>query len=69
MKPGQLIVKQLIGTLVFYLVIFISAGRINYWQGWVYTVIGIFMTLISFTVLRMSQELMDERSKPGIGVK
>jgi len=27
------------------------------------------MTLVSFTVFKMSPELMDERSKPGVGVK
>jgi protein-S-isoprenylcysteine O-methyltransferase Ste14 len=69
MKTGQLIVKQLIGSFVFYLVIFLSAGRINYWQGWIYAVIGVLMTLISFTVFKMSSELMNERSKPGDGAK
>jgi protein-S-isoprenylcysteine O-methyltransferase Ste14 len=69
MKKGQLIVKQLIGTLVFFAIIFFSAGRMNYWQGWIYVVIGILMTIISFTVLRIDPELMAERSKPGEGVK
>ncbi len=34
MKTVQLFIKSLIGTLFFLLILFISAGRINYWQGW-----------------------------------
>ncbi len=69
MKISQLFIKQFIGTLVFYLIIFISAGRINYWQGWVYAAAGVLMTVIGLSLLRTDPELMDERSKPGQGVK
>ena len=69
MKKNQLIIKQLAGTCFLFLVLFISAGRINYWQGWVYISIGLFMFLISNTVLRIDTELMNERSKPGEGAK
>lgn len=68
-KKGNLIIIQLAGTLVFYLVIFLSAGRVNYWQGWIYAVIGVVMTVLTYTVFSMSRELMDERSKPGAGAK
>jgi len=68
-KSNQLIIKQLVGTFIFYLIIFISAGRINYWQGWVYAAAGVLMTIIGLSLLRADPELMDERSKPGEGVK
>jgi protein-S-isoprenylcysteine O-methyltransferase Ste14 len=68
MKPNYLI-KQLIGTLVFYAVIFISAGRIDYWQGLIYLGIGLIMVTLNFTVLRIDPELLIERSKPGEGTK
>jgi len=62
-------VKHFIGTFIFFAVIFISAGRIVYWQGLVYLVIGLIMSVLSFTVLRIDSELSTERSKPGEGTK
>jgi len=55
--------------LLFFAVIFISAGRFVYWQGLVYVFIGLFMFILGFTALRMDSDLMKERSKPGEGVK
>lgn len=68
MKSG-LIAKQLFGTLLFFSLIFISAGTLSYWQGWVYVIIGIIMMVLSLTVFRPDSELMEERNKPGTGVK
>lgn len=69
MKNSQYIVKHLAGTSLFFLILFISAGRIDYWQGWIYVTIGLIMSLMSYTVFRFDPELMNERSKPGIGTK
>lgn len=63
------IVKHITGSLVFFLIIFICAGRIDYWQGIVYVTIGIIMTVLNYTVLRPGSELLAERGKPGEGVK
>lgn len=68
MKAAYLI-KHLSGTLIFFLVLFVSAGRLNYWQGLVYLAIGLIMFTLSYTVLRPDPELMDERSKAGEGAK
>jgi protein-S-isoprenylcysteine O-methyltransferase Ste14 len=68
MKAGYLI-KHLFGTLIFFLVLFLSAGRLDYWQGWVYLAIGLVMFFLSYTVLRPDPGLMDERSKAGEGAK
>jgi protein-S-isoprenylcysteine O-methyltransferase Ste14 len=62
-------IKQTFGMLLFFAVIFISAGRFIYWQGLVYVVIGLFMFILSFTTLRLDSDLMNERSKPGEGAK
>lgn len=61
--------KQTFGMLLFFAVIFISAGRFIYWQGLVYIVIGLFMFILSITALRLDPDLMNERSKPGEGAK
>jgi protein-S-isoprenylcysteine O-methyltransferase Ste14 len=66
---ASLFIKQALGTLLFFAVIFISAGRLVYWQGWVYVFIGLFMFTLSLTALRLDQDLINERSKPGEGVK
>lgn len=68
MKTNYLI-KHVTGTLVFFSILFISAGRIGYWQGLVYLMIGLVMVLLNYTVLRIDTELLKERSKPGEGTK
>ena len=68
MKTNYLI-KHFIGTLVFFSILFISAGRIDYWQGQVYVMIGFIMVILNYTVFRIDAELLTERSKPGEGTK
>jgi protein-S-isoprenylcysteine O-methyltransferase Ste14 len=63
------VIKQLSGALIFFAIIFISAGRMNYCQGLIYVIIGLIMSLLSFTLLRVDPELLKERSKPGEGTK
>ena len=65
----SLFIKQLIGTLFFFAIIFVSAGSLSYWQGWVYVIIGLFMMVMSFTVFKLDSALIEERSKPGEGAK
>ncbi|MFH1052196.1 MAG: isoprenylcysteine carboxylmethyltransferase family protein [bacterium] len=62
-------VKYFIGTFLFLIIIFISAGKIDYWQGWIYVIIGIIMSILNYTVLRIDTELLKERSKPGENTK
>lgn len=68
MKTGY-ILKHLTGTLVFFLILFLSAGRFYYWQGLIYTGIGLIMGILSYTLLKPDAELLEERSKPGEGTK
>jgi protein-S-isoprenylcysteine O-methyltransferase Ste14 len=65
----SLFIKQLLGTLLFFAVIFICAGRLMYWQGLVFALTGVFMLVLNYTALRPDAELMQERSKPGAGSK
>jgi protein-S-isoprenylcysteine O-methyltransferase Ste14 len=66
---AKFLIKQITGTFVFFSIIFISAGRLDYWQGWMYVIIGLFMFLLTITVLQVDSELLSERSKPGEGTK
>lgn len=63
------VLKHFIGTFLFFTIIFISAGRINYWQGLVYVLVGLVMSVLNYTVFRIDQDLLNERSKPGEGTK
>jgi len=66
---AKYLIKQLVGTLIFFSILFISAGRINYWQGLIYVAIGLTMVLLNFTILRVDPELLKERSRPGENTK
>jgi protein-S-isoprenylcysteine O-methyltransferase Ste14 len=68
MKSG-LFIKQAFGALTFFSLIFLSAGKICYWQGIVYVGVGLLMLIFNYTVFALDDELMKERSKPGDGVK
>jgi protein-S-isoprenylcysteine O-methyltransferase Ste14 len=68
MKTNYLI-KHFLGTFLFFTIIFISAGRIDYWQGLIYVIIGLIMSLLNYTVLRIDSNLLNERSTPGAGTK
>jgi len=68
MKTSYLI-KHFFGTFIFFAIIFVSAGRINYPQGLIYVSIGLVMAILNYTVLRIDSELLKERSKPGEGTK
>jgi protein-S-isoprenylcysteine O-methyltransferase Ste14 len=63
------IIKHFVGTFTFFLIIFFSAGRIDYWQGLIYVLIGLSMATLGYTVLKPDSELLTERSKPGEGSK
>ena len=62
-------INQLIGAFIFFAILFVSAGTLNYWQGLVYLGIGVIMIIVSHTALRIDEQLMEERSKPGKGTK
>ena len=69
MKKSSYLFKQLLGTLIFFLIPFLSAGRLNYWQAWAYVALGLIMFALGQTILAISPELQNERSKPGEGTK
>lgn len=66
---ANLFTKQLIGTLVFFAIIFISAGRLDYIPGLIFACLGLVMLILNYTLLRPDPGLMRERSQPGEGAK
>ena len=62
-------VRGILGIAVMAGLIFISSGRLDYWQGWVY--FGTNMAILALTtwLLRNDPELVAERLNPGKGTK
>lgn len=63
------IIKHSVGTMFFFLILFICAGRLNYWQGVIYVIVALIMFILNYTALKVDSELLIERSKPGEGTK
>ena len=64
---GKLIFKSIFSLALIIAITFIGAGRINYWQGWIYNGLNIIFLMLSYFLL--SRELMEERLKPKEGIK
>jgi protein-S-isoprenylcysteine O-methyltransferase Ste14 len=47
----------------------IAAGRVSYWQGWVYCASNVFSLVANVMVLRNRPDLIAERLSPGKGMK
>lgn len=65
----KLILKSLSIFIVFIVVTFITAGRLDYWQGWVFNGLNIFFIILTFIILKDRKDLIKERLKPGKGMK
>ena len=60
-------IGNLSAVLLMFLCIFLSAGRLAYWQGWVFFALYLLVPL--FTFLYVPGEVMREWRKPGPGAK
>jgi protein-S-isoprenylcysteine O-methyltransferase Ste14 len=63
------LISSLIATLVFLLILLLSAGRLDYWQAWVYAAVSVLMSVCTRIALRDAPDVERERSKPGEGTK
>ncbi len=68
MKTKYLI-RILITSLLFSAILFLSAGKVNYLQGWIFLVTTLITSLMNFLTIRNDAALMNERSKVGEGAK
>ena len=63
----QLIRSSILGTLVILALLFIPAGTLNYWQGWVYMAVFIIAsTAYSVYLAKHDPALLKRRSEAGI---
>lgn len=65
----RLYVKSLVAFFVFILVTFLVAGRLDYWEGWVFNGLNILFVVLTFVLLLDRKDLIRERLKPGKGMK
>ena len=63
------LLKSIAGGFLIFILVFICAGHIIYWQGWLYTAMTIIMLVFSFLSIKNNPELINERLNPGKGTK
>jgi protein-S-isoprenylcysteine O-methyltransferase Ste14 len=69
MEKIKLLIKGFVSNLVFSTILFICAGRIDYIQGWIFLSVNILSTFMNYFTIHKNIELINERSKPGEGMK
>jgi protein-S-isoprenylcysteine O-methyltransferase Ste14 len=65
----RLVVRGFLSLLLVIAIIFVSAGRLNYWQGWVFSGIVVLLVVIQVVVFTSKTDLIQERVRPGPGTK
>ena len=65
----KLVLKSISILLIFLGITFIIAGRIDYWEGWVFNGLNFFFIFITYIVLMDRKDMIKERLKPGKGMK
>lgn len=66
---AKFLLKTLITTLIFSAILFLFAGKSDYFQGWIFLATNVITGLMNFWTIRNNSELMTERSKVGEGTK
>ncbi len=69
METKKILIKGLIFNFIFSAILFVSAGRIDYIQGWVFLFANILATIMNFLSIPPNSDLINERSKLGEGIK
>jgi len=64
MMLGSILVPAATAAFIFAL-----AGRIDYWQGWVYILLNLAILVLTYVALSDRKDLIQERLKPGKGMK
>lgn len=67
--PSRFALNAFVSSLAFSALLFVAAGRFDYTEGWVYLLTSLLSALVNVVTIRGNPELMNERSKPGDGVK
>ena len=66
---SKVIISLSLSTIFIIIIVFLSAGRLTFWQGWVYSVLSALVLLMTVAMLYDQPDLISERLKPGKGMK
>lgn len=66
---AQMILRALLAPILMFGLLFLAAGRLAYWQAWVYITINIVVMILMVTVLTKNAGLVEERLNPKEGMK
>ena len=61
--------RNIAGVVVLAGLIFLSAGRFDYWQGWLFFGLSLAAATLSGWLLKDREGLLEERFRPGRGMK
>ncbi|MEN6384223.1 MAG: isoprenylcysteine carboxylmethyltransferase family protein [Phycisphaerales bacterium] len=64
-----LMARIILNIMLISILIFLSAGTLNYWQGWLVVGFYLVFTVITSKKFIKRKELVQERIKPGPGIK
>jgi len=64
-----MILRVLLAPILMIGLLFLTAGRWDYWQAWVYTIINLVILILMGTILTPNSELVEERLNPKEGMK
>lgn len=65
----KLAVQGIFSLVLVLAMLFVSAGRITYWQGWVFCGVTILIVVLQIFLFSGKSSLVQERMKPGSGMK
>ncbi len=65
----QLAVRAILTPVVSFALLFGLAGRLDYWQGWVYVILNTAIVILMSVALTPNKDLIEERLNPKEGVK
>jgi protein-S-isoprenylcysteine O-methyltransferase Ste14 len=69
-KPRwKILLRAVVLLLAVSALIFGSAGRLNYWQGWLFVTTFVVVFVVAFSLFSDKKDLLYERIKPGPGIK
>jgi protein-S-isoprenylcysteine O-methyltransferase Ste14 len=70
MKTGaKFLTRTIVTSLVFSLILFVSAGKTDYFQGWLFLVTNVVTGMLNYWTIRKDEDLMNERSTIGNDAK
>ena len=65
----QMVLRALLAPILMIGLLFLVAGRWDYWQAWVYTITNMIVLVLMGTLLTRNSELVEERLNPKEGMK